>query len=65
MQQFTASDAQALPQSVISLKPDNGLQYNSTSGQSPVIDFTIPQTLGYMVAVDTTLSFDFIPPQTE
>ena len=59
MQQFTASDAQALPQSVISLKPDNGLQYNSTSGQSPVIDFTIPQTLGYMVAEDTTLSFDF------
>jgi len=56
---FTASDAASLPQSVISLKSENGLTFNSSTTGQVFCDFIIPATLGYMVSEETTFSFDF------
>ena len=59
MELFTQSEITHLPQSVLSIKSKNGLNYSSSSGNNPVIDFEISQSIGYYLAEDVVLSFDF------
>ena len=56
---FTSSDMAHLPQSVVSIKSKNGLNASSSLGNTPVIDFEIGGSLGFYLAEDVVLSFDF------
>lgn len=56
---FTSSDMQYLPQSVVSIKSKNGLNASSSNGSTPVIEFEIGGSLGFYLAEDVVLSFDF------
>ena len=58
-QLFSASEIQHLPQSVLSVKSKNGLNAASTAGSSPVLDFDLHGSIGYYLASDLCLSFDF------
>ncbi len=59
MEVFTSTDTAHLPQSVLSVKSKNGLNYASTSSTNPTIDFELPASIGYYLAEDLVLSFDF------
>lgn len=59
MEVFTSTDTTHLPQSVLSVKSKNGLNYASTSSTNPTIDFELPASIGYYLAEDLVLSFDF------
>ena len=59
MELFTSTQTQHLPQSVLSVKSKNGLNYSSSSGSNPVIDFELAGSIGYYLAEDVVLSFDF------
>lgn len=59
MEIFSSSDMTHLPQSVISIKSKNGLNASSSNGSTPVIDFEIGASLGFYLAEDVVLSFDF------
>ena len=59
MDLFSASDKVYLPQTVISLKSKNGLNFESTAGSNPIIEFFIPPNLGFINAEDTVLSLNF------
>ncbi len=59
MEIFSGSDKVHLPQTVISVKPRNGLEYTSTANSAPVVEFDIPSAIGYYNAETTILSFDF------
>ena len=48
-----------LPQSVVSVKSRNGLSASSSNGSTPTIDFEIGASLGFYLAEDVVLSFDF------
>ena len=56
---FTSSDMTHLPQSVVSIKSKNGLNASSSNGSTPVIDFEIGGSLGFFLAEDVVMSFDF------
>ncbi len=56
---FSASEIQHLPQSVLSVKSKNGLNAASTAGSSPVLDFDLHGSIGYYLASDVVLSFDY------
>jgi hypothetical protein len=56
---FTSSDMTHLPQSVVSIKSKNGLNASSSNGSTPVIDFEIGGSLGFYLAEDVVMSFDF------
>ena len=56
---FTSSDIAHLPQSVVSIKSKNGLNASSSLGNTPVIEFEIGGSLGFYLAEDVVLSFDF------
>ena len=56
---FTSSDIAHLPQSVVSIKSKNGLNASSSNGSTPVIEFEIGGSLGFYLAEDVVLSFDF------
>ena len=56
---FSASDKQYLPQTVISVFSRNGLQFESTASSTPIMEFTLPGTLGFINAEDTVLNFEF------
>jgi len=56
---FSASEIQHLPQSVLSVKSKNGLNAASTAGSAPVLDFDLHGSIGYYLASDVVLSFDF------
>ena len=56
---FTSSDMAHLPQSVVSIKSKNGLNASSSNGSTPVIEFEIGGSLGFYLAEDVVLSFDF------
>ena len=56
---FTSSDMTHLPQSVVSIKSKNGLNASSSNGSTPVIEFEIGGSLGFYLAEDVVLSFDF------
>jgi len=56
---FSSSEIQYLPQSVLSVKSKNGLNAASTAGSSPVLDFDLHGSIGYYLASDLCLSFDF------
>ena len=56
---FTSSDIAHLPQSVVSIKSKNGLNASSSMGSTPVIEFEIGGSLGFYLAEDVVLSFDF------
>lgn len=58
-QLFSATEIQHLPQSVLSVKSKNGLNAASTAGSSPVLDFDLHGSIGYYLASDLCLSFDF------
>ena len=58
-QLFSATEIQHLPQSVLSIKSKNGLNAASTAGSSPVLDFDLHGSIGYYLASDLCLSFDF------
>jgi len=58
-QLFSASEIQHLPQSVLSVKSKNGLNAASTAGSTPVLDFDLHGSIGYYLASDLCLSFDF------
>ena len=59
MELFTAHDMTHLPQSVVSIKSKNGLNASSSNGSTPVVEFEIGGSLGFFLAEDVVLSFDF------
>mgnify|MGYP000869290164 CR=1 FL=1 len=59
MEIFTAHDMTHLPQSVVSIKSKNGLNASSSNGSTPVVEFEIGGSLGFYLAEDVVLSFDF------
>jgi hypothetical protein len=59
MELFTAHDMTHLPQSVVSIKSKNGLSASSSNGSTPVVEFEIGGSLGFYLAEDVVLSFDF------
>ena len=59
MEIFSSSDMVHLPQSVVSIKSRNGLSASSSNGSTPTIDFEIGASLGFYLAEDVVLSFDF------
>ncbi len=56
---FSSSEIQHLPQSVLSVKSKNGLNAASTAGSAPVLDFDLHGSIGYYLASDVVLSFDY------
>jgi len=68
MDVFSASDKQYLPQTVISVVSKNGLNFESTASSTPIVEFALPGTLGFINAEDTVLNFEFsykVPTGTE
>lgn len=59
MDLFTSSDIAHLPQSVVSIKSKNGLSASSSNGASPVVEFELGASLGFYLAEDVVLSFDY------
>jgi hypothetical protein len=59
MDLFTATDRNHLPQTVLSIKARNGLNYASTPGSQPIVEFDLPGALGFIIAEDTVLNFEF------
>ena len=59
MEVFTSHDIQHLPQSVLSIKSKNGLNAKSSNGNTPVIEFEVGASLGFYLAEDVVLSFDY------
>ena len=59
MDVFSASDKQYLPQTVISIVSRNGLNFESTASSTPIVEFSLPGTLGFINAEDTVLNFEF------
>lgn len=59
MDVFSASDKQYLPQTVISVVSKNGLNFESTGSSTPIVEFALPGTLGFINAEDTVLNFEF------
>lgn len=56
---FAPSDVAHLPQKVVSIKSRNGLSYSSANSNQIYIEFEIGASLGYYLAEDVVLSFDF------
>jgi len=59
MELFTSHDVAHLPQSVVSIKSKNGLNASSSNGSTPVIEFEVGGSLGFYLAEDVVVSFDF------
>lgn len=59
MELFTSQDIAHLPQSVVSIKSKNGLSAASSNGSTPVVDFEVGASLGFYLAEDVVVSFDY------
>ena len=59
MDVFSATDVQYLPQSVIKVRSKNGLNFRSESGSTPILEFELSGSLGYIANQDTVLNFEF------
>ena len=59
MDVFSPSDKTYLPQTVISVKALNGLNYQETASSTPIVVFVLPATLGFINSEDTVLNFEF------
>jgi len=56
---FSSSDVTHLPQSMLNVKSRNGLSYSSSAGGTPYVDFDLASSIGFYLASDLMLSFNF------
>ena len=59
MELFSSTDITHLPSSMLQIKSANGLDYSSSAGGTPYIDFNLAGSIGYYLAQDLRLSFDY------